>query len=106
MPLSWPYLRAIFSAASLASSPVQQKNTLVMPERSVSLAASFSAGHVVVVAGVDQLGDLVLQRRHQLGVVVAQGVDGDAAQAVQVLLPFTSHTRQPWPCASAMGRRP
>jgi hypothetical protein len=35
---------------------------------------------------VDELADLVLQRGHQLGVVVAQGVDGDAAQRVQVLL--------------------
>jgi len=50
------------------------------------LGQGFLAGHVVVVAGVDQLGDLVLQGRHQLGVVVAQGVDGDAAQCVQVFL--------------------
>jgi hypothetical protein len=74
-------------AASLASRPVQQKNTLVMPDSSTSLAASFSlVGHVVVVGGVDDLGDLVLQRGHQLGVVVAQRIDGNAAQRVQVLL--------------------
>ena len=44
----------------------------------------FLAGHVVVVGAVDQLGQLVLQGGHQLGVVVAQRVDGDAAQAVEV----------------------
>ena len=42
MPLSWPYLRAIFSAASLASRPELQKKTLVRPESSHSLAASCS----------------------------------------------------------------
>jgi hypothetical protein len=41
---------------------------------------------MVVVGGVDQLGHLLLQGGHQLGVVVAQGVDGDAAQRVQVFL--------------------
>src|SRR3990167_241775 len=42
MPLSWPYLRAIFSAASLASRPELQKNTFCMPDSSTSLAASCS----------------------------------------------------------------
>ena len=36
MPWSWPNLRAILSAASLASRPELQKNTLLMPERSTS----------------------------------------------------------------------
>lgn len=44
----------------------------------------FLAGHVVVVGAVDQLADLVLQRGHQFGMVVAQRVDGDAAEAVEV----------------------
>ena len=42
MPLSWPNLRASLSAASLASSPVEQKNTFVMPESATSLAANAS----------------------------------------------------------------
>ena len=41
-PLSWPNLRAIFSAASLASRPVLQKKALVRPDSSTSLAASCS----------------------------------------------------------------
>ena len=40
--------------------------------------------NVVVVGGVDQLGELLLQRRHQLGVVVSQGIDGNAGQCVQI----------------------
>ena len=43
-------------------------------------------GDVVVVRRVDQLRELVLQSRHQFCVVVAQGVDRNAAQRVQVLL--------------------
>ena len=39
MPRSCPYLRASLSAPSLASRPVQQKNTLVMPDSSTSVAA-------------------------------------------------------------------
>ena len=39
------------------------------------------------------LRDLVLQRGHQLGVVVAQGVDGDAAQRVEVLACRSRPTR-------------
>ncbi len=43
------------------------------------LGQLFLQGDVVVVGGVDQLGQLVLQSGHELGVVVAQGVDRDAA---------------------------
>ena len=50
------------------------------------LGQRFLAGHVVVVGGVDELGHLVLQRRHQLGVVVAQRVHCNAAQRIEVLL--------------------
>ena len=42
MPLLWPNLRANFNAASLASKPVEQKNTLVKPDNSTSLAARAS----------------------------------------------------------------
>ncbi|MNT83388.1 hypothetical protein D3C71_1778590 [compost metagenome] len=42
MPLSTPNLRAILSAASLASRPELQKNTFCMPDSSTSLAASCS----------------------------------------------------------------
>ena len=41
--------------------------------------------YVVIVGGVDQPSQLVLQRGHQLGVVVAQCVDGNAAERIQVL---------------------
>jgi len=79
-----------------------------MPERSTSsLASSSCSGHVVVVGGVDQLGQLVLQRGHQLGVVVAQGVDGDAAQRVQVFACRSCPTRGSLGHGvRAMGRRP
>ena len=40
MPLSWPNLRAIFKAASLASKPELQKNTLLKPDNSTSLSAN------------------------------------------------------------------
>jgi len=39
-----------------------------------------------VVAAVDHFADLVLQGRHQIGVVVTQGVHGDTGQSIQVLL--------------------
>jgi len=42
LPRSWPYLRAILSAASLASRPELQKKTLVRPDSAQSLAASCS----------------------------------------------------------------
>jgi hypothetical protein len=57
--------------------------------------------HAVVVGAVDELGDLVLQRRHQLGMGVAQRVDGDAAQAIEVLLAVGV----PHPAALAMRHR-
>ena len=41
-------------------------------------------GHMVIVATVDNFADLVLQSGHQLGVVVAQRVDRNAAQGIQV----------------------
>ena len=47
----------------------------------------FLVRHMVVVGGVDQLGQLVLQRRHQLGVVVAQGIDCNPAQRIQIFAP-------------------
>ena len=40
--------------------------------------------HVVIVGGVDELRELVLQRGHQPGMAVAQGVHGNAAQRVEV----------------------
>ena len=46
----------------------------------------FLVGHVVVVAAVDDLADLVLQRGHELGVVVAERVHGDTGQRVEVFL--------------------
>ena len=45
----------------------------------------FLVGDMVVVGGVDQLGQLILQGWHQLGVVMAQCVDSNAAQSIQVL---------------------
>jgi hypothetical protein len=81
MPLSWPNLRAIFSAPSLASRPVSCRRTRCPgPRARTAWRPALLQRHLVVVGGVDQLGDLVLQRRHQLGVVVAQRVDGDAAR--------------------------
>jgi hypothetical protein len=55
---------------------------------------------------VDDLADLVLQRRHQLGVVVAQRVDGNAAQRVQVLLAVHVPHAAALAVLSAMGTRP
>jgi hypothetical protein len=70
------------------------------------LGQGFLAGHMVVVAGVDQLGHLLLQRRHQLGVVVPRVLTAMPPSASRYSLPFTSQTRQPWPRSSAMGTRP
>ena len=39
----------------------------------------FLQGNMVIVRGVDQLADLLLQGWHQLGVVVPECVDGNAA---------------------------
>jgi hypothetical protein len=74
-------LRASFSAAGGAEEDVGQARQLDQLG-----GQFFLVGHVVVVAAVDDLADLVLQRRHQLRVVVAEGVDGDAAQRVEVRL--------------------
>ena len=57
--------------------------------------------HMVVVAAVDDLGNLVLQRRHQLSVVVAQRVHGNATQRIQVLTTLGV----PDAAALAMGQR-
>jgi subtilisin family serine protease len=46
----------------------------------------FGVGHMEVVAAVDHLGQLVLEDRHQIGVVVTQGVHGNTGQCVEVLL--------------------
>ncbi len=46
----------------------------------------FLVRYVVVVGSVNQFAQLVLQRRHQFGVVVPQRVDRDATQGVQILL--------------------
>jgi hypothetical protein len=85
MPLSWPNLRASFKRrfvgfqAGAAEEHVGQPGQLDQFRGQLLLV-----GHMVVVATVDDLADLVLQRRHQFGVVMAQGVDGDAAESVQV----------------------
>ena len=44
----------------------------------------FLQGDMVVIGGVNQPADLLLQSRHQLGVVMPQRVDGNTAQRVQV----------------------
>jgi hypothetical protein len=44
------------------------------------------AGHVVVIAAVDHVCHLLLQRLHQFGVAMPQGVHGDAGQRIQVFL--------------------
>ena len=41
-------------------------------------------GHMKVIAGVNDLVQLVLQGGHQLGVVVAQRVHGNAGQRIQI----------------------
>ena len=46
----------------------------------------FLQGHVVVVGGVYELRHLVLQGSYQVRMVVAQGIDRNAAQRVQVFL--------------------
>ena len=71
--------------------------------------------HMVVVGGVNQLGELVLQGRDQLGMVVAQRVDRDAAQCIEVALaidvphaatlPVRQRNRQAAVGVHHMGRR-
>ena len=107
MPWSWPNLRASLIAASLASQPELQKNTLSMPESSHSLAASvLLQRHVVIVGAVDQLADLVGERGREHRVGVPERVDGDAGQRVEVALALGVPEPQPRPCENATGRRP
>ena len=58
-------------------------------------------GHVVIVATVDDFGQLVLQRPNQIRVVVAEGIDCDAAQGIQVFAPIDI----PHPAALSVGYR-
>jgi hypothetical protein len=100
-------LRASFKAASLASSPVEQKKTFVKPDSSNQLLGQrFLLRHVVVVAAMNHFGNLILQRRNQLGVLVAQRIDRNAAQCVQITFAIHIHTRQPSPWDRAIGKRP
>jgi hypothetical protein len=79
-----------------------RRRPLVRPDSSTQFGRQrFLQRHLVVVRAVDQLGHLVLQRRHQLRVVVAQRVDGDAGQAVEVALAVGV----PDPAASAVRQR-
>jgi hypothetical protein len=66
--------------------PGAAEETPSRPESSHSLAASAPAAAPRSSCCSGSACDLVLQRRHQLRVVVAQRVDGDAAQAVEVAL--------------------
>ena len=59
--------------------------------------------HVVIIAAVDDLAQLVLQGRHQFGVVVPQGVHRNAAQCVQVFA--TIHIPHPAALAMRQGNR-
>ena len=43
---------------------------------------------MVVIGGMDQLCHLILQTRHQFGMVVPQRVDGNPAQCVQIFTPI------------------
>ena len=58
---------------------------------------------VVIVAAVHDFADLVLQGRHEFGVVVSQGVDRDARQCLEIAftvgIPYID-------TLSVMGRRP
>ena len=87
MPRSWPVLACqldrclVGLQAGGAEEHVGHARELDQPGRQLLLL-----GHVVVVGAVDDLGDLVLQGRHELGVVVPQRIHGDAGERVEVLL--------------------
>ncbi len=57
------------------------------------------------VGDLDQLGRLLGERACDDRVGMAEAVDGDTGDQVQVLRPSTSHTRQPWPRSSTTGAR-
>ena len=44
----------------------------------------FLERHMVVIAAVNDSGDLILQRRHQPGMVVPQRIDGNTSQGIKV----------------------
>ena len=86
--------------------PELQKNTLVMPERSTSLAAScFPAAAVVVVGVWMSLVSWSCSAGTSLAWLCPSVFTAMPPSASRYSLPFTSHTRQPWP-ASAIGTRP
>ena len=74
-------------ASSIASVPELVKNTVSAKVLATSfLRQAFLARHPVEVGGVPQLARLLGQRRHQPGIGMAEGVDGDARPEIQVSL--------------------
>ena len=106
-PLAQWYLRAVFSAHSIASAPELVKNTtssaghLAQPRGQLLLA-----GDAEDVGDVPELLALVLQRLHQLRMGVAEAGGGDAGQAVEVGLARRScRGARPRPRSNASGAR-
>ena len=65
---------------------VAEKNVAQTRELHQLRGQLFLQRHVKVVAAMNELGDLILQGRHQFRVLVPQGVNGDAAQRIQIRL--------------------
>ena len=67
-------------------SRVAEEHLLHARQRAQAVGELFLLGHPVDVRGVDQPADLVAQRRDQLRVRVAEAVDRDAGERVEILL--------------------
>ena len=96
---------------------LQQKNTLYSCRQLRQLRCQlFLAGYVVVVGAVDELGNLLARRARAWGGCAPGLLTAMPPRASDTLLPFTSHTRQPWPrsvrwanahrCSSRGAKRP
>ena len=103
MPLSWPNLRAILSAASLASRPELQKNDVGQARQLAQLGGELLLQrHEVVVRAVDQLADLVAAAPAPAsGGAWPSVLTAMPASAVEVLLALGV----PEPAASAVRQR-
>ena len=97
-------LRTSLIAASFASAPELQKNTDEPNEREHSRAAKRHVRLVVEqVRDVHQPPDLLLHGRDDLRVAMAEVVDRDPAQEVEVLVPAGVDQQQPEPDTNSTG---
>ena len=87
MPFWWPYRRASLIAASFASQPELQKNSVVHAgQRAQQIGQLFLLGNVVPVGSVDDAPGLLGDGLDQTRMGVTQTGHGDAGEPVQIAL--------------------